>query len=152
MSDDQEQGPLPEFQIEPHMIVCDRHGEPFRKEWPKGFAALTILILELIQGDEELGHEAKAINADNPAPGYMAALARRPACERVPVARLRELYMQAEIAVDDICVVCGRRAPGTEYQRTEVRRLVGLTRRRVVTDRHVCFDCVLTRMAQAHPA
>lgn len=140
---------LPEFQIEPAMITCARHGEPFRKEWPKGFAALTILVLELIQSDTELSNEAHAIDADNPAPGYMAALRQRPACERVSIDRLRQLYLQAEIAVDGTCIVCGRRAPGTEYQRTETRRLAGLTRRRVVVDRHVCFDCVLTRMAPA---
>lgn len=140
---------LPEFQIDPQMITCPRHGEPFRKEWPKGFAALTILVLELVQDDEELGNEAHALNPDNPAPGYMAALTSRPACERVSIDRLRQLYMQAEIAVDDVCVVCGRRAPGTEYQRTVKRQLAGLTRNQVVTDRHVCFECVLTRMAPA---
>lgn len=140
---------MPELQIEPTMIVCSRHGEPFRPQWPKGFAALTILVVELIGSDEELGKEAAEVDAEKPAPGYMAALRRRPACERVPLDRLRQLYMTAEIAVDGTCIVCGRRAPGTEYQRTETRRLAGLTRRRVVVDRHVCFECVLTRMAPA---
>jgi hypothetical protein len=140
---------VPEFQIDLEMIVCSRHGEPFRPQWPKGFAALTILVLELIQTDEALGAERKAIDADNPAPGYMSALRNRPACERVDRDRLMAIYMAAEIAVDGVCIVCGRRAPGTEYQRTETRRLATLTRRRVVVDRHVCFDCVLTRMAPA---
>lgn len=123
----------------PEAALCPRHGEPFRKDWPKGFAQIVILTLEHIQTDTALGAEAggdvERINA---------LLLARPVCERVPSGRLRQAYVDADIGVAGRCIVCGRDRLGTEYQRTVPGRLGG---KRVVVDRHVCFDCVLTRMA-----
>lgn len=125
----------------PEVSVCDRHGEPFRKAWPLGVAQIAILAIELIQESTELAEEAGGESAKIP-----ALLLARPACERVPRGRLLQLYVDANIGVAGTCVVCGRDRLGTEYQRMERGRL-GRPKR--VVDRHVCFECVLDRMAPA---
>ncbi len=121
----------------PEAALCSRHGEPFRKAWPTGMAQLTILALETIQTDEELGAER-----GGDVTKIAAALLARPACERVPIGRLRAMYVDSKIGVAGTCVVCGRERLGTEYQRTEPPG-------RLVVDPHVCFECVLERMAPA---
>lgn len=129
----------------PQAAFCAHHGEPFRKEWPKGYAQLVILTVEVIQSDAELAREAGGDVAR-----IGEALLARPACERVPIGRIRQAYVDAGIGVEGRCVVCGRLRLGTEYQRTVRRRIAGVGMgTRVVVDRHVCFDCVLTRMAPA---
>ena|SRR6185369_1771816 len=129
----------------PQAAVCARHGEPFRKAWPKGFAQLVILTVETLQTDGELATEAAGdIERVN------ALLVARPACERVPIGRLRQAYVDADIGVEGRCVSCGRVRLGTEYQRTVRRSIAGVgIGTRVVTDSHVCFDCVLERMVPA---
>lgn len=121
----------------PQAAVCPIHGEPFRKAWPKGIAQLTILVLETIETDPGLGDDAGGDVAK-----INDALLARPACERVPAERLWRMYLAAGIAVDDVCRLCRRRAPGTEYQRATGRRFG----RKVETIAHVCFGCVLTRL------
>ena len=138
--------PTPQIELSiPGVSACARHGEPFRKAWPKGFAELTIMTLEFIQTSEELGREAGGdVGRIN------ELLLERPVCERVPDGRLRQLYVDAGIGVEDRCIVCGRVRLGTEYQRSVRRSIAGVgLGTRVVVDRHVCFECVLTRMAPA---
>jgi hypothetical protein len=118
----------------PQASVCGIHGEPFRKDWPKGYAQIAILIIETIQDDEELANEAEGDPLRIP-----ALLLERPACERVPRGRLMTMYVDAKIGVDGTCTICGRRRLGTEYQRTDDKG-------KVATITHVCFDCVLDRL------
>lgn len=122
----------------PEASVCAIHGEPFRKAWPKGAAAIAILAIETIQESAEL-----ALEAGGDVERIPQLLLDRPACERVPIGRIRQLYLDADIGVAGRCVVCGRERLGTEYQRSVPGRFGG---RRVVVDRHVCFDCVLERL------
>ena len=125
----------------PEMALCDRHGEPFRKAWPTGMAQIAILAIETIQESDELAAEV-----DGKVERIPSALLQRPACERVPRGRLLTMYVDAKIGVEGRCVVCGRDRLGTEYQRSATGRF---GRRRVVVDRHVCFECVLDRMQPA---
>lgn len=125
----------------PEAAVCAIHGEPWRGAWPKGMAQLAILAVELIQTDVALAAEAEGDVARIP-----ALLLARPACERVPVGRLRQAYLDAEIGVEGDCAICGRRRLGTPYQRLVARRLRGP---RVETIPHICFDCVLERIQPA---
>lgn len=125
----------------PQVAVCAIHGEPFRKEWPKGYAQLVILTLELIQADAQLAEEA---GGDPLKLG--AALQARPACERVERGRLMTAYVDSGIGVPGRCVGCGRERLGTEYQRSSPGRF---GRTRVETIPHICFDCVLDRIVAA---
>jgi hypothetical protein len=125
----------------PQSALCSRHGEPFRKAWPTGYAQIAILAIEFIQTDEDLAAEAGADVTRIP-----ALLLARPVCERVAAGRIRQAYVDAKIGVEGTCVVCGRERLGTEYQRSVPGRFGA---RKVVTDRHVCFDCVLERMRPA---
>lgn len=126
----------------PQVAVCDRHGEPFRKQWPLGYAQLVILTVEFIQESQDLHDETGGDTAK-----IGEVLLERPVCERVDLGRIRQAYVDAGIGVAGRCIVCGRERLGTEYQRT-VRGRLG--RPKVVTDAHVCFECVLTRMAPAN--
>jgi hypothetical protein len=117
----------------PQAAVCPIHGEPFRKDWPKGYGQIAILVIETIQEDEGLAEEAAGDPLRLP-----DLLLKRPACERVPRGRLMKMYVDAKIGVDGTCIICGRRRLGTEYQRA--------SRGKNVKIKHVCFDCVLDRL------
>lgn len=124
-------------------LFCSRHGEPFRADWPKGYAAAFVAMMEMMFKDEGVlkAAAAKGVDEDGNAKVELlpAVLDELPLCCRLGNRKLLQVYLQAHktagLGAKTRCEVCGRlRQPGTKY--TTASESVG----------HVCFACVLTRM------
>jgi hypothetical protein len=130
-------GKPPPIQLDPiGHILCARHGEPYRANWPMGIGAMLAMGLEFIKEDIELAQEWEALGGVE----YMgAALTKRPICERVSPEHLMMMYLDSKIGVFGLCDHCRDIKCGTPY------RLMNYWGR-LVKKRHLCFDCVLYRM------
>lgn len=111
-------------------VVCNRHGEPFRDEWPKGFPTFGILLFQEISDEDTfldvVGKDTKLISA---------AFDRLPICERVSKPVLMGAYLSAGIGKRAKCDNCGAIEDGTSY-RTTIDRF-----------EHLCFQCIVYRLA-----
>lgn len=124
--------------------LCTLHAEPFRERWPKGMAAIVLMVIEEVLQDPELWATADAIVAarpelSKPFEGVREALADVPACCRVPPERLLRLYVESGIGRSWRCKACRRWGRGTKLRNADPRTL------EVSIVRHVCFRCVVYR-------
>lgn len=107
---------------------CSRHGEPFRADWPTGYAAATVSLAEFVipqlQPKGELDLEAS--------PELIEVLLDVvPLCCRAPRGVLFHAYLDAKIGRRATCQVCRRVRWGAPYETTRK------------TYRHLCFHCVV---------
>jgi len=123
-------------------IACPRHGEPFRANWPKGWAMFSLPLVQEILESEEVheeiakleGHEGDPDHKLNPRT-VEQVLDIRPACCRVSPERLLKAYHESNVGTIKRCKVCGKKRSGTSYK-TSLAELS-----------HVCFECVIHQMA-----
>ncbi|KKN72199.1 hypothetical protein LCGC14_0413360 [marine sediment metagenome] len=117
-------------------LLCARHGEPYRAQWPKGFAITVVALMDYIFKRDDVAAEARELAGcgpgDKPEPKVVEqVLDRIPACCRVHTKQLREVYVKAKIGTRARCEDCRRKRFGTSY----------LSQEREFA--HLCFDCVL---------
>jgi hypothetical protein len=122
-------------------MLCARHGEPFRAQWPKGYSQIIIAAMETIQHDDSLAAECEGDLARLP-----AILAKRPICCRLPVEKMLEIYEHAQIGSVCACDICRESKLGTPIRLSE-RNFWG--RVKIKTFRHVCFECWLFRLRKS---
>ena len=79
-------------------VLCQRHGQPFREKWPKGY---TIFAHKAMRTLLESG---LSISSDPPL------------CCRMSEPQLLEAYAESRIGVSRKCVACGKIRSGTPYQ------------------------------------
>ena len=110
-------------------VVCPRHGEPFRDEWPNGFPTFSMLLFEDLSKNETflevVGHDTKLISA---------AFDRQPLCERVSKPTLMGAYLASGIGKEAKCSNCGEINYGTPYRTTGQHF------------KHLCFECIVYRL------
>jgi hypothetical protein len=127
-------GPLLGMVIfEPEMLLCPKHREPFRSQWPKGYG---IMALKLVQAVLARTDFQQACNGELSIETVGAALRKKPACEWVDKQTLLELYRESGIGVTGHCVGCGQLVRGTPYR---TKNYWG----RIKTIPHICFHCLL---------
>lgn len=152
------------IEMTPGRTICGRHGELFRVNWPDGYAAFGVIILEAVLCDP--GYMAthkrrrKTFKRQNPKMPedqldwftIHKCLDIRPACCTVPRQTLYEVYQEVQTKVRPWpvapCELCGKRAPGSRYRRTPPRGTpAGI---RAPDWQHVCIACVA--LGDDHPA
>jgi hypothetical protein len=115
-------------------IVCARHGEPFRADWPTGFPTFSLALFEELTKDQQfadvVGKHTNLIHE---------ALDHQPMCERLPKLTLYGAYLKSGLGTEDLCEGCGKRGLGTEY-----RTKTGPSTTH--TYRHLCFNCVVYQL------
>lgn len=127
----------PDITLKREHLTCLRHGEPYRKDWPKGYMILSLMLFEAVIALNSLQDEIREVTGSEKADlkSITPLLKKRPACCRVPAATMFEIYLKSKIGVLAKCLNCRRKRLGTEY-RTKAR----------VYD-HICFECVLHRIS-----
>ena len=117
-------------------LLCPRHGEPYRAQWPKGFAITAVMLMDHIFKRDDVAAEARELSGcgsdGKPEPKVIEqVLDSVPACCRVHSKQLRAIYVEAKIGTRARCEGCRRKRLGTSYllQEREFE--------------HLCFDCVL---------
>lgn len=122
----------------PHTrVICGRHGEPFRDEWPKGYALFCVNGLKAVMEDESFQRESGG-NVDL----VNNLLDVRPICCRLTESKLIGLYRDCGIGHPMVCEGCG-----TEAQCTPIRDMNFWGRvRRVV---RLCFQCTVQKLKSA---
>lgn len=114
-------------------VVCDVHGEPFRRYWPTGYAIFVVRGFELLAAHEFFQREAK-----RSVEGINECLSRLPICCRLPRAELVALYLEVNGKTsqwpDDRCHMCDEYAVGTPVECKAGGKQLTLP--------HVCFECI----------
>jgi len=125
-------------------ILCPRHGEPFRAEWPRGYPLFAVKAIQRALEDPALqtrvnapdrtqSPENSAIFSRN----VEAALDEKPACCRMKLEQLLELYRETGLGVVAECSICGEPGEGTRYQAAI------LSEENRIDEWHACFRCVV---------
>lgn len=120
----------PQILLTLERLLCARHGEPFRAQWPKGFPIFTVKAFQVVASKPEI---AAAVEGD--VRGIERLLDEKPACCRLTSDEMLALYGDAGIGVVATCQNCRRFALGTPYSRSMPGG--------VEKDDHICFECVL---------
>jgi hypothetical protein len=125
--------------------ACPKHGEPFRAQWPKGWAMFSVKIMSEVLMDPAFPGEWGKLAGENDFRKMEAALDRKPACERVSNEFLLQLYEECGVGEMRTCSNCCRHALGTPYRtidpRTKWPREYA----------HICFQCLLHQMRVIPP-
>lgn len=114
-------------------IVCSRHGEPFRTDWPDGFTPFSIALFEdLVETD------TFADSVGNTTSGFEHALDATPICERISKPKLLRAYVDSGVGVEGTCGNCERDTLGTPYtfRTSQGRTHMG----------HLCFECLVYQL------
>lgn len=117
-------------------VLCPKHCELFRYQWPKGFAVYAILVVQ-----EALKQEEISKVCDRDIHKLMLLLDSKPLCEWFSPTKLMEILLEVQkrthVWYSDLCVRCAERKIGTAYRTANHWG-------RVTSNSHVCLDCVLT--------
>ena len=124
----------PQVNLTFERMLCARHGEPFRAQWPKGYPIFMVHAFQAVASKPEV---AAAVEGD--ITGLERLLDEKPACERLTRDELLALYGDAGIGKVAECVNCKRAALGTPYSTSGPAG-------RVTAAQHICFECVLDWM------
>lgn len=112
-------------------FMCPRHGEPFRAQWPKGFAQIIIMGCDFIAAPQLNFTDHIKGPAD-----IKRLLGEKQVCCRIEPGELMVVYEKAEIGNIDLCDGCGKLGLGTPYKFTNFWG-------RLIEKKHLCFHCVL---------
>ena len=118
-------------------VLCPQHGEPFRTDWPDGFAEFSKVIFETLtktEGFTLIGGSSRLIHE---------ALERSPICERIEKHALLGAYHMAGFGVVAECDVCEVESLGAPYQARVSAETVNFYS-------HLCFRCVVYSMERAN--
>lgn len=154
MSDEDPTRPV---NIDPALVMCPWHGEPFRGAWPQGFLPFAIKLVEF--GFAHLPEDARpsAIMSDQAKHQVLEAALRRhaPICCWLPEEKRLEAYTFADHdfyqemledswAKDGVCDLCGNPGRGTRFQ---VVFKPGSPAQQLD---HVCLSCVAAKVYSAN--
>lgn len=117
-------------------LLCPRHGEPLRTQWPKGLAISMVMLMDFCFKRSDVLAECREVSGCGPdgkpePKAIEQVLDRIPACCRVHTKQLRVVYGKMGIGTRKRCQGCKRKRLGTPYKAQGG-----------VFD-HLCFDCVV---------
>jgi hypothetical protein len=123
----------PQIQLPVKRVMCQMHGEPFRSQWPLGYAVFMTKVTFKALESEKLQRvtRGRVEQIDR-------ALEIRPACMWVPVDTIMEAYRESGIGTIARCNVCGERVLGTSFK----------TQRADYS--HICFGCIAENAKTHH--
>lgn len=91
----------PQIELPHTRVICGRHGEPFRAEWPKGYALFCVNGLKAVMESEsftkECGGDVDLVNG---------LLDQKPICCRLSPDELVSLYESCGIGHLGTCAAC----------------------------------------------
>lgn len=123
--------PKPTIIFEVPMVLCNRHGEPFRVNWPKGYPSFMLKAWDIVVAQKAFGEEV----GEKLEPVVVSqVLKKRPLCCRLKPDELRRLYIDINLGKVAHCETCHKRRIGTMCR---INSHGGLG--------HVCFECVVYR-------
>ncbi len=121
----------PTLELDSNMVFCSLHGEPLRRDWPRGYGTFTVTLFQEVANDagflEELDGDTSKIRT---------ALAKKPLCCRASKHALLAAYSQSGLGRRKICEACGQSAMGAPFSAMNDRA-------KLVKYQHVCFRCVV---------
>lgn len=130
----------------PDVVMCGRHGEPFRARWPVGYPRFALLLIERVFDTDEF---CQAVEAMRQARGLcaeeavQALLHDRPLCCRLTPGGLLEVYNTVQRAEPvwqtGRCELCGEVGLGGPYRRARPTVQAATP---MGTYNHVCLHCV----------
>lgn len=135
MTDDMDPKTFAGVVLDHRRVLCAVHGEPFRAEYPRGYAVFMVEAFRAYAALDGTLEEARRLSgtpdgADVPVKAMELALDIKPACCRLPRAALVAVYERCGLGVTKRCKACGRKAKGTPISAVNA------------TYSHLCFSCV----------
>jgi hypothetical protein len=118
-------------------IVCPRHGEAFRAQWPIGFMPFSVAVFEALVSDEVFANDVGESTA-----AIEGALDQRPICERINKTALLRAYVDSGIGAEGHCDNCQTDALGTPYSFSNPSGKVEVG--------HLCFQCLVYHLRWLH--
>lgn len=117
-------------------LICQRHGEPFRDNWPLGVEKFADDGMKELLRVESFKRAYKGIQSR-----IEVKLRRRQMCCWLPRSVLLNLYETCGIGEVAGCCNCGGDRIGMPY-------LIPMNKQ-IVACSHVCFDCIIHSMPKA---
>lgn len=126
----------PTIDLIPRRTICSLHGEPFRRDWPKGYGIFSIKLFEAFCAsvDPEI---IKQLGGDKS--GIEALLDERPLCCRSLKSELVPIYVESGVGELAYCAVCSLRKLGTPIVVNVSTNGKSFKER---TYKHMCFECL----------
>ena len=128
---------MSQIQLETRHVICQRHGEVFRSDWPAGYEGFCRIGMTKLLRVREFTRKCKGVQAR-----VELQLRRRQMCCWLPKNQLIDLYAECGLGDDDNCCVCGNEKRGVPFSVTERRGAV-------VAYSHVCFRCIVETLPEA---
>lgn len=126
----------PVLDLPPQRVMCARHMEPFRDQWPKGWAVAVVKLMNFLLKSEGFRNAVGKVFIPEVAERVLDG---KPACEWVSPENILEVYQESGIGMRSLCDVCHSVSLGTPFS---LKNSWG----RVKRFRHLCFHCVLHRL------
>lgn len=139
--------------LAPVDVICTRHGEPFRAQWPAGYPGFVAIGLQALLSDPAFATRVKVIVADpefsditDEIESIRFLLSQKPLCCSLgPEALLgvyKELASKMQLWEARHCTACGRHSPGCRFRQVQTP-LVSRYGAPVITRQvHLCFHCI----------
>ncbi len=86
---------------EPHRVICAKHGQPFRADWPAGYVPFMLLALQRV-----LDQEGFAAYAGGEVENINSLLDEKPLCCRMSQDHRLEAYATSGIFKPGFCRIC----------------------------------------------
>lgn len=115
-------------------LLCNRHGEPFRLEWPKGYLSVVGCMLSWLKSSPGFAQECEG-KTDN----LVKLLQEKPFCCRISKGELIQIYLDSGIGKLASCDQCKKTSQGTEYRFFNMFGKARLLK-------HFCFECLVKSM------
>lgn len=137
------------IQVEPSLIACSWHLQPFQASWPEGYLVFAVHMTQkgMTAVSEEGGVPGVAIMSDQAKHQALEAAMYRhaPLCEWLGPKVVLETYREADHpdatwARDGVCSLCKKEGRGTPFEVNRARP--GARLPQMHTYPHVCFVCV----------
>jgi hypothetical protein len=120
-------------------LLCAKHGEPFRPEWPRGYAHYAARYLGHIPIEQVKTEITAAGLYGKPIPDQMGFLLdRKPLCCRLGNDKMLEIYDVLELGRLAFCPVCHQNRRGGEVK---IHNFWGRPKKYP----HICFGCLATQ-------
>lgn len=118
-------------------VLCPKHGEPFRKDWPSGYPVFLVKGWELVVG--ELGEMPKDLPTNQQIGWIELQLSEEPICCRLGPERYLSVATDSRKWHKAVCKHCKSFGPGSAFRLSDDQ---GRTVRELS---HVCLSCVAFR-------